>query len=241
MKFTKAQVNGNDFVIIDGCSRDCSIDLKLIANRRFGVGCDQIIFIDVTPDSQYSIEFFNQDGANATMCGNGSCAIATYIRNVLADKSTEFMLKISGNAYRVKANKDTSTVFFEMPQYIGEQNLENIRLVSTGNKHLIYNTKSVLAIEDGLPEALQTEYPEYNIHFVYTNDSNGLRIRSFERGVGWTKACGTGAIAAFFAFGGANATTTKILHEGGTSIVSIIGNEVSLTTKPKLVFSGILY
>ena len=273
MKFTKAHVNGNDFVIIGGRSENCDVNLSLIADRNYGIGCDQIIFVSKEEGASYRIEFFNQDGSQAAMCGNGACAVAVYVRDILHDQRVELLLKISGAVYRTTVNNDEATVFFKNPVIDSPQIMDMI-FVSTGNKHLIYNIPALESVSEAHAFSLQEKYPDRNIHFISRLSDSSISIKSFERGVGWTKACGSGAIAAVFALdflpssscssscdpgfccvspincsGSVVSTESrftterpriKVVQDGGVSTVCRFEDEMSLTTRPKLIFNATL-
>ena len=238
MKFTKAQTNGNDFVIIEGFSNKFNLDFKkLIADRRYCIGCDQLIFIGKKSSSCYPVEFFNQDGTKATMCGNGACTAAIYIRDIIRDKHKKIIMKINETEYKATTKDGRSTVFFSTPTYFAESSNEEIKFVSTGNKHIVIDTTNNREHDAVTAEDLKDACQDFNMHFI-KKEKKAITIKTFERGVGWTKACGSGAIASVFAFG--ELGETLAVHEGGTSVIVKSDEEMSLTTEPKLVFDGFL-
>lgn len=226
MKFTKAQTNGNDFVIIESVSEHLSAAQKrLIADRQFGVGCDQLIFVTHLTDDNYSVSFFNQDGSAATMCGNGSCAVSLYLNRKYGVSNIN--LNICNRIYRSKVFGNHVTVSFPVPYRDGE-------VVVTGNRHLVLPVDDVSRLDE-----LSTMHPDCNLHFIEFLSDRSIRVKTFERGVGWTLACGSGAIAVGFSTG-LNGDI-HIIHDGGESIVNVLSDSVELTTSPKLVFSGDFY
>lgn len=227
MKFVKAQTNGNDFVIFNENPEkfDKSTLIK-IADRKFGIGCDQLIFVNQKCD-KYIITFFNNDGSYANMCGNGSCAVTKYIHEILKTESKNINLIIDDKVYETFIDYDSISIIFELPR------LQH-NIVLTGNKHIIKNIKEINNIKN-----ISKKYPECNIHFVKNLSSNKIRVKTFERGSGWTQACGSGAVAIGF-YSGIKGKI-EIRHDGGTSFVEVLENKVKFTAKPELVFEGTIY
>lgn len=231
MKFAKYQVNGNDFIItLDQIQPD---DIKLLADRKFGIGCDQLILLSQTEDRVFDVSFWNQDGSYAKMCGNGSCAVVAYVQRFLDEKITNCKLKIDGKVYEASIENKIVSVVFPLPEFVLKTS--EYKIISTGNLHLIYLTAIDKATEQ-LALDFQNEHKDCNIHFVETLENNMLRLKTFERGVGWTKACGSGAISSAFSL--EQTGKFQILHDGGMSEVTITENAAVLKTIPTAVFSG---
>jgi diaminopimelate epimerase len=230
VKFVKAHTNGNDFVIINQTATTVDGELiKKIADRNFGIGCDQIVFVRARlNDARYTVGFANQDGTTADMCGNGACATAIYIRNKLGNKATEIVLEIAGIAYKALIKGEEVTVRFPLPQ------VHSNELVVTGNHHAVLGIEEIAKIDD-----LLAKYANCNIHFYRILDHGAIAIKTFERGVGWTKACGSGAVAVACKLD--LWTRTVVIHEGGESVVEIGDEYVDFTATPRLVFDGVWY
>ena len=227
VKFVKAETNGNDFVIINENEKSFSeSQKKTIADRKFGIGCDQFIFIQ-NEQEKYVVDFFNQDGSYADMCGNGACAVTKYIQKTFNEDSKILDLMISGKLYNVSTSEDGVTVSFDLPREIGN-------VISTGNKHLVMNLSDIENLEK-----LVEKYPECNLHFIEVISSNTIKMKTFERGVGLTLACGSGAIAV--GFYSKIKGKIKLIQDGGESIVEVFDDCVTLTTNPKLIFEGEFY
>lgn len=224
MKFFKAQTNGNDFIIINESPSkfDKSLIIKL-ADRKFGVGCDQLIFVQFECD-KYVTTFYNNDGSYANMCGNGACAVAKYIKDIL--RAANIQLSVNNTLYKTFINDEFVTVRFSLPKINGD-------IISTGNSHIVRDMDEIGDL-DNLKEA----FPECNIHFIKKLSQNQIRVKTFERGSGWTLACGSGAIAVGF-YSGLKGKI-EIHHDGGISFVDVLDDSVNLTTRPKLVFEGII-
>lgn len=241
MKFIKAQTNGNDFVIFKNATKN--INIKYIADRNFGIGADQIIFISNLQDNQYQLDFYNQDGSQAQMCGNGCCAAAFYINQSSQNQCSDLIFNIMDKKYKATSSLTEATIFLPIPIFIPNKTLassdiDKMKFVCTGNKHIIYSVDDIKTIESSFAQNMQNSYNEYNIHYMQRISHDIIRIRSFEKGVGWTKSCGSGAIASIFSCCPDVSSQITVIHDGGKSLVVIDNDHYVLTTKPKLVFSG---
>ena len=265
MKFYKAQTNGNDFVIIEANGNTLSLSQKkLIADRKHGIGCDQIIFV-TQKNGRYCLDFYNQDGTHANMCGNGSCATALFIKNKYGLVCTEFEVfqdaehipvKVGSlgepaqayldrfrwrdvvksrayhiappeNIYKAKILENDVSIEFPLP-------LQEGNIITTGNKHLILEMSEIDKVNE-----FSRLNPDCNIHFVKQLSSDTLRVKTFEKGVGWTLACGSGAVAT--GYHSKIQGKINIIHDGGKSVVEIKKSHVSLTTAPRIVYEGEFY
>ena len=227
MKFIKAHTNGNDFIIINNDPLNFSVDqIVKLCNRKTGIGCDQLIFVQKDID-YYKVFFFNSDGSYANMCGNGSCAVVRYIREVLGDSSDDIDLMINEKIYKTSIDGAFVTVFFDKPQVKGD-------IILTGNKHIVRDIAEIKNIQD-----IKEQYSDCNIHFIKILSNNKIRVRTFERGAGKTLACGSGAVAV--GFFSKLSGKIEIVHDGGSSYIEISDKCVKFTTSPKLVFEGVFY
>lgn len=265
MKFCKAQTNGNDFVILERDADKLSLaQKKLIADRKYGIGCDQIIFVN-RKNGHFCLDFYNQDGSHANMCGNGSCAAAFFIKNKYGFDSLElevfidfFSVPVRGSSqselaqacldrfgghdvvdsreyhiappeslYKARIIKDEVTVEFPIPSRRGN-------VVITGNNHMVLDMSKIGEVSE-----FAKLNPECNIHFVETLSNDTLRVKSFEKGVGWTLSCGSGAVAV--GYHSKLQGRINIIQDGGKSIVEVDETHVNLITFPKIVYEGEYY
>ena len=224
LAFVKMHGIGNDFVLIDNMSRELDLDseqIRLLADRRRGIGCDQLLMVEPATDSRSDVRarIFNQDGSEVGQCGNGLRCLAAYLRD--AGIATGDQIAIQAGQGRVRArltNGRMVTVDMGVPRFappdipfladaraaaytlrVGGRELE-IGAVSMGNPH------GVMRVDDCettpvevLGPAVQAaeEFPEgVNVGFMQVLDDSRVRLRVFERGVGETLACGSGACAA---------------------------------------------
>lgn len=223
LPFAKMHGLGNDFVVIDerqqryGLSRE---QLVHIADRRFGVGCDQILFLEAAQDARAAARYrvVNADGSPAEHCGNGIRCVARFIQRdgAAADKVQieidEALFELTFVA-DLHVRVDMGAPRFEpaaLPMLashiddrytttVGQQKFE-FGAVSFGNPHAVIEVAAVDTVDvAGIGAALQAAplFPaSVNVGFMQIRDSGSLKLRVFERGAGETLACGTGACAA---------------------------------------------
>jgi len=218
--FTKMQALGNDFLIIRASSSG-PIDaetIRRLADRRTGIGFDQLLLLEPARTNGADIYYriFNRDGTEAEQCGNGARCIA---RMIADGRPRELILEHAGGTALARVQQDGNVAIemgvpefrpelipfsaaAEQPSYeleVDGQNVE-IRVVSIGNPHAVLTVDSVAdAPVEQLGPALESHdrFPNHaNIGFMQIVASDRVRLRVFERGVGETRACGTGACAA---------------------------------------------
>ncbi|WP_439102288.1 diaminopimelate epimerase [Congregibacter sp.] len=224
VKFTKMHGAGNDFVMIDTISQRIKLrprDIRRIADRRRGVGCDQVLLVEPPeqPAADFRYRIFNADGSEAGQCGNGARCFARFVRHrrlthlnkmVVETGSSLMTLSLMDNhAVEVNMGPPVFTpaeIPFLRDQPAPEYDLtaagEQLRVgaLSMGNPHAVLRVSDV---NDGslerLGEAMRSheDFPEgANAGFLEIVDRQNVRLRVFERGVGETEACGSGACAA---------------------------------------------
>jgi len=223
LKFTKMHGLGNDFVVIDGVNQSVSLSgsqLRLLAHRRFGVGCDQILLIEPPEgDADFRYRIFNADGGEVEQCGNGARCFARYVHDRGLTGKSEIRVETHGGLIipRLEPNGQVS-VNMGMPRFepeeipfvaekraltysldIGDRQVE-ISAVSMGNPHAVQYVDDVdrapVTTEAPLVEAHPRFPHRVNAGYMQVLDPHHIRLRVYERGVGETLACGTGACAA---------------------------------------------
>jgi len=218
--FTKMHGLGNDFVIIrmPDDSQLPGETIRRLSDRRTGIGFDQLLLLEPprTTEGDVFYRIFNADGCEAEQCGNGARCIARFIGN---EVNRELLLEHPGGLSRARL-EDSGDVSVELgepdfrpqslpflteagaPPYTidaGGQSFE-IRVVSIGNPHAVIrvdnvDTAPVTTIGPQL-ESHATFPNRANIGFMQVVAADRIRLRVYERGVGETRACGTGACAA---------------------------------------------
>jgi diaminopimelate epimerase len=224
LSFTKMQGLGNDFVVIDAYSQAVSLttaQIKQIADRHFGVGCDQLLVVEkpINPSADFRYRIFNADGGEVEQCGNGArCFVRFVYDKKLTDKSQICVETASGIIYPKLEDNGLVTVDMGAPRFeptqipfvadklaetytlqVGSE-LVTISSVSMGNPHAVQIVPNVdtAAVENQGPLIENHErFPQrVNAGFMQILDEHHIKLRVFERGAGETLACGTGACAA---------------------------------------------
>jgi len=225
LTFTKMHGLGNDFVVIDGVRQDfrgTPALFRQLGDRRFGVGCDQIVVVAPAsvPDADFDYRIWNSDGSESGMSGNGSRCVARFIREQGLSAKDRIRLRTRTTAIELQllpdglVRVDAGVPRFEpaalpftaparAPRYsvtlAGSQMIE-IGAVSMGNPHAVIETGDVAtAPVEEIGRALQGHpaFPErVNVGFLEVVDTGHAKLRVYERGAGETLACGSGACAA---------------------------------------------
>ncbi|UJJ30151.1 diaminopimelate epimerase [Halopseudomonas maritima] len=224
LRFTKMHGLGNDFMVIDLVTQHAQLSAKQIrqwADRHTGIGFDQLLLVEPpsTPDADFRYRIFNADGSEVEQCGNGARCFARFVQDKRLTAKQEIQVETAGGPIVLRINRDRQvTVDMGAPRFVpaeipfqadaeaidytlevaGEQ--LQVAAVSMGNPHCV---TLVPDVQDGTLErlgALIEAHPRFprkvNAGFMQVVDRQHARLRVFERGVGETQACGTGACAA---------------------------------------------
>ena len=224
MKFTKMHGLGNDFVVIDAVTQNVRITASMVrrlADRKTGIGCDQVLIIE--PPSAVDVDFnyriFNCDGAEVEQCGNGARCLARFVHDRQLTGKKSIKVQTSNRVMTLNLiNKNLVAVGMGIPEldppaipfqasepaplYDIEVNgqVQRIAAVSMGNPHAVVTVADVeTAPVAELGAALESHerFPNrVNVGFMQIVDRSEIKLRVFERGVGETEACGSGACAA---------------------------------------------
>lgn len=227
IRFTKMHGIGNDFVVLDGINQSIELTperVRKLADRHFGVGCDQVLVVlpPTTPQCDFRYQIFNEDGAEVENCGNGVRCFAKFVRDKQLTGKTEITVETLGGNLILHAHKDgqvtvdmgvpilepsqipfraeVQAVSYTLP--VLDQSLD-ISAISMGNPHSVALVDDVstapVAILGPAIEAHELFPNRVNAGFMAIHSSNEISLRVYERGVGETLACGTGACAAVVA------------------------------------------
>jgi len=270
LTFTKMQGLGNDFVVLDATTREITLSpqqLRQIADRHFGIGCDQILQIEAPrqADTDFYYRIFNADGGEVEQCGNGARCFVRYVHERGLTAKTEIRVGTRGGVIVPRLESDGQvTVNMGVPEFdparipfdaprraltyelaIAGRQLE-ISALSMGNPHAVQVVpdieRAAVAIDGPLIERHSCFPQRVNAGFVQIVSRGQVRLRVYERGAGETLACGTGACAAVVA-----ARTRGLLDErvmvstrGGDLGISWAGDgEAVMMTGPVVtVFEG---
>ena len=207
IQFYKYQGAGNDFVIIDDRKGKFDADnQELIAhlcNRRFGIGADGLILIQLSVDSAFEMVYFNADGSQS-MCGNGArCAVAFAKFLGIIEQKTNF-LAIDGDHQAVIADE---LIELEMRPVLSLANAGQDYFVNTGSPHhvrFVENISDYPVFEEGKTIRYSDKYAPKgtNVNFVTPLGKDEIHVRTYERGVeNETLSCGTGVTACALVYG----------------------------------------
>ena len=201
--FYKYQGAGNDFVLIDNRQGDIQLSTAQVAqicDRHFGIGADGLMYLQHCPDADFEMVYFNSDGNESTMCGNGGRCIAAFAHYLgVAGETMQF--KAIDGMHEAVINKD-GTVALHMQDVQEIEFAGKFEVLNTGSPHYIQwvpDTAAVDVFHEGRSIRNQERFmPKgINVNFVSRAEDKGIVIRTYERGVeDETLACGTGVTAA---------------------------------------------
>ena len=224
LHFTKMHGAGNDFVVIDAVRAAVKINedqIRKIADRQTGVGCDQVLLIEPPkrPDADFEYRIFNADGSPAGQCGNGARCVGRFIHEQRLSAKSTITLQVGSDLRRLEFD-ETGSVKAELgaPIFAPAQipfatdedatehalTLANVTVmagvVSVGNPHAVLLVDDIAAtpVEKIGPMIQSLDvFPEgVNVGFMQVESNTQVKLRVFERGAGETLACGSGACAA---------------------------------------------
>jgi diaminopimelate epimerase len=219
LSFTKMQGAGNDFVVIDATQNPFGLSpaqLRRLGDRRFGVGCDQILVIEPAdaPDIDFRYRIFNgADGAEVEHCGNGARCFARYCVDKGLTQQRELRVRTLNKVLTLslaedgRVRVDMGAPVFDPAQvpFLPQSHplLEGVSVLSMGNPHAVFRVADVeTAPVQRLGPQVQAlpAFPQgVNVGFVQVQGRDRASLRVYERGAGETLACGTGACAAVVA------------------------------------------
>lgn len=270
IKFTKMHGLGNDFVVIDAMSQHVTITpeiAKKLGDRHFGVGCDQILLIE--PPSQPNIDFryriFNNDGTEVGQCGNGARCFAKFVHNRRLTGKDNILVETANGIIELKLQSDQMVkvnmglpllnpkdipFLVEQQKILYEISAENFKLsisaVSMGNPHAVLEVDDVCSASvQSLGQAIGSHHlfpKQVNVGFMQIVNSHEINLRVYERGVGETLACGSGACAAVVAgqLQGLFGSPVTVNLTGGSLTIEWLGDghPVIMTGPATLVYHG---
>ncbi len=234
LTFYKYQGAGNDFIIID--NRKNILDpadrkrIKQICDRRFGIGADGLMMLYDHKEADFEMKYFNSDGYEGTMCGNGGRCIVMFAKKKKLIKH-KTMFKTSDGVHTAEIT-DT-TVRLRMNDVITIRKLGDSYFIDTGSPHYVTFTNDVDNIDvfnkgSKLRNNKQFKPHGTNVNFVQIQE-NGLSVRTYERGVeDETLSCGTGAVAAAIVSvysGQIDSNNVQVKTRGGILNVSFRRND----------------
>jgi len=261
---------GNDFVVLDATRQPLSLSrdqLRLLADRHFGVGCDQILQVEKarSADTDFYYRIFNADGGEVEQCGNGARCFVRYVHD--KGLSQKIRIRVGTLAGVIEPSLgadgevtvDMGVPIFEpsrIPFVVREQALTyelavdkkmiEISSLSMGNPHAVQVVPDVVTADVEHEGPLIESHPRFpkrvNAGFMQVMNRSHIRLRVYERGAGETLACGTGACAAVVAGiqRGVLDTRVRVTTRGGDLGISWAGEgrPVMMTGPAVTVYEG---
>lgn len=229
LHFTKMHGLGNDFMVVDLITQRARLrdeQIRHLADRRFGIGFDQLLVVEPPrdPDMDFRYRIFNADGSEVENCGNGARCFARFVRDQRLTHKREIRVETAGGPLTLHVDTDNQvTVDMGTPRFtpaalpftpesftadqerllhpleVDGERLE-VGVVSMGNPHAVLRVDAVdRAPVERLGPAIEA-HPRFpkrvNVGFMQVVSPHEIRLRVYERGSGETLACGTGACAA---------------------------------------------
>lgn len=258
--FFKYSGTGNDFVILDNRNEIYSInDLeywKKVCDRKFGVGADGVLFLNPSKKYDYRMIYLNADGAEVSMCGNGTRCLAHYAASVLEmgdkehytfeTKKGVYKAHVQGSFVKVLMSELYDVDAFEISDLFESK---HSKFMNTGVPHCVYENGNLDDFDlQGIGAKIRYDkrFPEgTNANFFKVIGKNHIQLRTYERGVeGETLACGTGATAAALACSGFYnwEKSVQVDMPGGQLVIEFNDDhsEVYLGGQVEKIFSGTL-
>lgn len=250
IKFSKMHGLGNDFMVIDGINQSISLtgrQISLWADRRFGIGFDQLLLVEKahSQGALFKYRIFNADGGEVAQCGNGARCFARFVREKGLTDQTIIPVETNTGLLQLKIIDDT---LVEVNMGIPDFEPANIPLdadsrtdryqldisgqvvefsaLSIGNPHAVIVVENVDSADlEHIGPALESHpfFPQrVNVGFMQIINRNEFKLRVYERGVGETQACGSGACAAMAA-----ANLLNLIDSSATA--HLIGGQLQLS------------
>jgi len=224
IEFTKMQGLGNDFVVIEGVRQTVDLtpeQVRRLADRHLGVGCDQVLLAEASSDPRFDFRFriYNADGTEVEQCGNGARAFARFVTDKGLTGKTDIRVLTSGGPMSMQLAPDGTVsvnmgvpafepaeIPFDAPARQSTYTLElqgetvEVSVLAVGNPHAVQEVENVNDAPVARQGPLIESHPRFprrvNAGFMQIVDTGRIRLRVYERGVGETLACGSGACAA---------------------------------------------
>lgn len=271
LRFTKMHGLGNDFVVLDATAAPLALQtsqLRFIADRHLGIGCDQILQVEPPRDAQtdFYYRIFNADGCEVEQCGNGARCFVRYVHDKGLTNKREIRVGTASGVIVPRLEADGQvTVDMGVPVCepsevpfvasaraltyaldLGARGVE-VSVISMGNPHavqIVVDVDQAPVASDGPRIESHARFPRrVNAGFMQVVDRRRIRLRVYERGAGETLACGTGACAAVVAGIMRNVLdpgAVTVETRGGKLIVSWAGegHSVMMTGPAVSVYEG---
>lgn len=258
LSFAKMHGLGNDFVVIDVRAQPVAMTdtlARALADRQTGIGCDQLILIGASDRADVSMRIFNQDGSEVAACGNATRCVPLFV-------GRDVLIETKAGLLRAGSAGDQVTVDMGLPRFGWDEiplayamdtltmpasweDLPAPAAVNVGNPHVVFFLDDLDAVDLArLGPLIETDplFPErVNVNFAQMVGENHIRLIVWERGAGFTRACGTGACATAVAAIRRKlaAGPVRVSLPGGDLVIDWTpGGTISMTGPAAHVFDG---
>jgi diaminopimelate epimerase len=262
LRFTKMNGAGNDFILIDNRAREIDLDRSQIAhlcNRHRGIGADGVLLLELPANqADFRMRYFNADGGEAEMCGNGARCFARFANRVAG---AEGKISFETQAGVISAELASNLVILRMTEPVDlrlnvklslAHEDKTVHFVNSGVPHVVIPVPKIDVVDVGLEGAAIRHHKMFspngaNVNFIEKREPNKIAIRTYERGVeNETLACGTGIVASALIFAATENTSGPIhvIARGGDELqvgferVEGAFHNVTLTGPAEFVFEG---
>jgi diaminopimelate epimerase len=260
LRFTKMHGAGNDFVVLDFTQGIFSLSkeqLRKIADRHLGVGCDQILVVEKPrdPSADFRYRIFNADGGEVEQCGNGARCFMKFVQAKGLSGKREIRVETLGGMIVPRLEDDGEVSVNMGPPAPAQPLFEKIALgnelieaaiISMGNPHAVQRVADVAAAPVAVQGPLLEHHPRFpsrvNAGYMQVLERHRIALRVWERGAGETLSCGTGACAAAVAgiLRGLLDSPVRVETRGGTLTIAWAGgdNAVWMKGPAQIAFEG---
>src|SRR5512132_482152 len=269
LSFTKMEGLGNDFVVIDATRTPFALqpsEIRLLADRRFGVGCDQVLVVEpARGDADFRYRIFNADGGEVEQCGNGARCFVVFVREHRLTQRREIRVATAGGLIVPRLEDDGEvTVELGVPRFgpasvpfsggtgAIDEPLDvdgtpvTVSVLSMGNPHAVQRVDDIEAAPVATQGPRIEHHPRFprrvNAGYMQVVDRATIRLRVHERGAGETLACGPGACAAVVVGRrhGWLDERVRVITRGGNLTIDWAGDGRAVTMKgpARTVFEG---
>jgi len=253
INFVKMNSQGNDFIIIDNTKKSYKLTKHQITKicSRENIGCDQLLILDVKDSQNIICKIFNQDGSEASQCGNGMRAIMFFLYKYY--KYTDASIVVKDLHYPVHFETENDIrVNMGKPKFLANHETSfSYSPLMLGNFHCIIYSDDCYNDRDIITQDLYDIYEDVpnisfilNFHNYVSQKDNYIKIKVNERGAGWTKSCGSGASAtAAFVFNnpkliGDNINKLLVEQDGGRLAVMSLDHDIYLSGPTTFEYDG---
>ncbi len=226
LHFYKYQGCGNDFILLDNRSNTINLsmlEIKKMCDRHFGIGADGLMLLENLPDYDFKMVYYNSDGNQSSMCGNGGRCITAFANQLNIIKNKARFMAIDGEHLSIINN---GIISLKMNDVLTVEKHPDYYFLNTGSPHVVKwvdNINEYNVFEEGKKIRFSQAFKNKggtNVNFI-EQKNDMLLVRTYERGVeDETLACGTGVVASALV----NAFANKSAEKNKCNIVSLGGN-----------------